>query len=90
MAQRYLGNGQLPPCSKSAWLKLQLWRAAATVPVLVALPVLTSRANKEARVAEIEHESLEWLGIAEPSQETPNAVELDFFSSSIIRNNFQE
>ena len=26
------------------------------------------RANKEARVAEIEHESLEWLGIAEPSQ----------------------
>ena len=68
---------QLPPCSKSAWLKLQLWRAAATVPVLVALPVLTSRANKEARVAEIEHESLEWLGIAEPSQETPNAVELD-------------
>ena len=77
VAQRYLGNGQLPPCSKSAWLKLQLWRAAATVPVLVALPVLTNRANKEARVAEIEHESLEWLGIAEPSQETPNAVELD-------------
>ena len=77
VAQRYLGNGQLPPCSKSAWLKLQLWRAAATVPVLVALPVLTNRANKEARVAEIEHESLEWLGIAEPSQETPNAVEID-------------
>ena len=49
VAQRYLGNGQLPPCSKSAWLKLQLWRAVATVPCSSRSPSSpTARTRKRA------------------------------------------
>jgi hypothetical protein len=41
VAHRYIGHRNPPACTETAWLKLQLWRAAVAIPLAVALPALT-------------------------------------------------